>query len=81
MALEEFTKYLTAADWGFLREREAGTHPSFHRTLFVRIGKAAKDIQDKDGFANMMNEIIAYFTDSMSIQLHAHLVLAQILSR
>ncbi|MYF57286.1 sigma-70 family RNA polymerase sigma factor [Candidatus Poribacteria bacterium] len=77
VALEEFTKYLSAADWGFLREREAGTHPSFHRTLFVRIGKAAKDIQDKDGFANMMDEIITYFTDSLSIQLHAHLVLAQ----
>ena len=77
VALEEFTKYLSAADWGFLREREAATHPSFHRTLFLRIGKAAKDIQDKDGFAHMMNEIIAYFTDSLSIRLQAHLVLAK----
>ena len=77
VALEEFTKYLTAADWGFLREREASTHPSFHRTLFERIGKAAKDIQNKDGFVNMLNEIITYFTDSLSIQLHAHLVLAK----
>ena len=79
MALEEFTKYLTAADFkrDFQREQETGTQSSFHRTLFVRIGRAAKDVQDREGFANMLNEIIAYFTDSLSIQLHAHLVLAQ----
>lgn len=79
VALEEFTKYLTAADFkrDFQREQEAGTQPNFHRTLFVRIGKAAKDIQDRDGFVNMLNEIINKFTDSLSIQLHAHLVLAK----
>ncbi len=79
VALEEFTKYLTAADFkrDFQREEETGTQSGFHRTLFKRIGRAAKDVQDREGFANMLNEIIAYFTDSLSIQLHAHLVLAQ----
>ena len=75
VAREEFMKYLTAAD--FRIDQDVTTPPSFHRDLFARIGKIGKDVQDKDGFANMLNEIIAYFTDSLSIQLNAHLVLAK----
>ena len=75
VAREEFMKYLTAAD--FRIDQDVTTPPSFHRDLFARIGKIGKDVQDKEGFANMLNEIIAYFTDSLSIQLNAHLVLAK----
>ncbi len=74
VALEEFTKYLTGAD---LRNQEYTTHPSFHRQLFARIGKATKDIQDKEGFVNMMKTLMDRSSDSQSIQLNAHLVLAK----
>jgi len=74
-ALEEFMKYLTAADHP--GDRDVTTHPSFHRKLFTRIGKACKDVHDKERYVNMLNELIEYFNDSLSIQLNAHLVLAK----
>ena len=74
VALEEFTKYLTGAN---LRNQEYTTPPSFHRKLFARIGKATKDIQDKEGFVNMMKKLMDRSSDSQSIQLNAHLVLAK----
>ncbi len=75
VALEEFTKYLTGADRR--GNQEYTTHPSFHRKLFARIGKATKDIQDKEGFVNMMKKLMDRSSDSLSIQLYAHLVLAK----
>ncbi len=75
VALEEFTRYLTAADRGI--KRDVATRPSFHRKLFARIGKASKDIQDKEGFADMVNQLIERSPDSLSIQLNAHLVLVK----
>ncbi len=74
-ALEEFTKYLTAAD--FPGDRDVTTPPSFHRNLFTRIGKLGKDVQDIEGFVNMLNQLLETFTDTLSIQLQAHLVLAK----
>ena len=59
VALEEFTKYLSAAD--FRIDQDVTTPPSFHRNLFARIGKIGKDVQDKEGFANMVNELIGVF--------------------
>ena len=75
VAYQEFLKYLTAAD--FPSDQDVGTSPSFHRQLFARIGKVGKDVQDKEGFADMVNKLIDAFPDSMSIQLNAHLVLAK----
>ena len=71
-AFEEFTKNLTAAD--YRGDQNVTTHPGFHRQLFAKIGK---DVQDKEGFADMMNKLIDSFPDSLSIQLNAHLVLAK----
>ena len=74
-ALEEFTKYLTAADYP--GDRDVTTPPSFHRKLFARIGKVGKDVQDIEGFVNMLNQLLEAFTDSLSIQLQTHLVFAK----
>ena len=73
-ALEQFTKNLSAADYNV--EKNVTTPPSFHRELFARISKVGKNVQDKDGYTEMVNKLIAYFTDSLSIQLNAHLLLA-----
>ena len=74
-AYEEFTKYLSAAD--YRGDQNVTTHPGFHRQLFAKIGKVGKDVQDKEGFADMVNKLIDSFPDSLSIQLNAHLVLAK----
>ncbi len=73
-AYAEFVKYLSAAD--YQGGMNVTTPPSFHRQLFTRIGKIGKDVQDKDGYTEMVNKLIDFFTDSLSIQLNAHLVLA-----
>ena len=73
-AYGEFVKYLSAAD--YQGGMNVATPPSFHRQLFTRIGKIGKDVQDKEGFTEMVNKLIDFFTDSLSIQLNAHLVLA-----
>lgn len=75
VAYEEFTKYLTAADYP--DDQNITTPPSFHRQLFARIGNVGKDIQDKEGYTEMVNKMIDFFHDSLSIQLNAHLVLAK----
>lgn len=74
-AYEEFTKYLTAADYP--DDQNITTPPSFHRQLFARIGKIGKDVQDKEGYTEMVKQLIDFFHDSLSIQLNAHLVLAK----
>ncbi len=74
-AYGEFVKYLSAAD--YQRGQNVITPPSFHRHLFARIGKIGKDIEGKEGFADMVNKLIDAFADSRSIQLNAHLVLAK----
>lgn len=73
-AFEQFTKNLSAADYNV--EKSVTTPPSFHRQLFARISKVGKNVQDKDGFTDMVNKIIDAFPDSLSIQLNAHLLLA-----
>ncbi len=73
-AYGEFVKYLSAADYE--GGQNVTTSPSFHRQLFARIGKIGKEVQDKDGYTEMVNKLIDAFSDSLSIQLNAHLVLA-----
>ena len=73
-ALEQFTKNLSAADYN--TEKIVTTLPSFHRQLFARIGQIGKEVQDKDGFTDMVNKLIDSFPDNRSIQLNAHLLLA-----
>ena len=75
-AFVEFTKYLSAADY-YRQDQNVTTHPGFHRQLFAKIGKIGKDVQGKEGFANMVSKLIDFFPDSLSIQLNAHLVLAK----
>lgn len=74
-ALEQFTKNLSAADYN--PEKTVTTLPSFHRQLFARIGKIGKNVQDKDGFTEMVSKIIDVFPNNHSIQLNAHLLLAK----
>lgn len=73
-ALEQFTKNLSAADYN--PEKTVTTLPSFHRQLFAKIGKIGKNVQDKDGFTEMVSKIIESFPNNRSIQLNAHLLLA-----
>lgn len=74
-ALEQFTKNLSAADYN--PEKNVTTLPSFHRKLFAKIAKIGKDVQDKDGFTEMVSKIIDSFPNNRSIQLNAHLLLAK----
>ncbi len=74
-ALEQFTKNLSAADYN--PEKTVTTLPSFHRQLFAKIGKIGKNVLDKDGFTEMVSKIIESFPNNRSIQLNAHLLLAQ----
>lgn len=73
-AYGEFVKYLSAAD--YQGGMNVTTPPSFHRQVFTRIGQIGKEVQDKDGYTEMVNKLIDAFSDSLSIQLNAHLVLA-----
>ena len=74
-SLEEFTKYLTGInDDG---DEKFTTSPNFQRELFTKIGKAGKNIQDKEGFVEMVRKLIESIPDSLSIQLNGHLVLAK----
>ncbi len=74
-ALEQFKRYLFPTnyppDWNVT------TSPSFQRKLFAKIGKFSKGIQNKNGFTDMVNQLIDLSPDSLSIQLNAHLVLAK----
>ena len=74
-ALVQFTKNLSAADYN--PEKNVSTLPSFHRQLFTKIGTIGKNVQDKDGFTEMVSNIIDAFPNNRSIQLHAHLLLAK----
>ncbi|MDE0637049.1 MAG: sigma-70 family RNA polymerase sigma factor [Candidatus Poribacteria bacterium] len=74
-ALVQFKRYLSAADYKV--DQNVTTPSSFHRKLFAKIGKVGKDVQDKAGFADMVNQLINHFSDSESIQLNAHMVLAE----
>ncbi|MDE0634897.1 MAG: sigma-70 family RNA polymerase sigma factor [Candidatus Poribacteria bacterium] len=74
-ALVQFKRYLSAADYP--GDQNVTTPPSFHRQLFAKIGKLGKDVQDKEGYAKMVNQLIDFFSNSLSIQLNAHLVLAK----
>ncbi len=74
-ALEEFTKYLTGIiDDG---DEKFTTSPNFQRELFAKIGKAGKDIQDKEGYVEMVRRLIESIPDSLNIELNGHLVLAK----
>ena len=74
-ALEQFKRNLHPINYP--RDWNVTTSPSFQRKLFAKIGKAGKDIQDKEGYADMINQLIDLSPDSLSIQLNAHLVLAK----
>ncbi len=73
-AFIEFIKYLSAAD--YQSDEIVTTSPVFQYELFTKIGKVGKNIQDKEGFANMMDKLIDHFSHSLSIRINAHLVLA-----
>lgn len=73
-ALVQFTKNLTAADYN--TDKNVTTSPSFHRQLMSRISKFGVSVENKDGYANMVNNILTAFPEDLSIQLNAHLVLA-----
>ena len=75
LALEQFNKNLSAADYN--KYKIVSTPPSFHRELFEKIGKIGKNVQDKEGYTDMVNKLIEIFPKSQSIQLNAHLVLAE----
>ena len=74
-ALEQFKRYLFPTnyppDWNVT------TSASFQRKLFAQIGKFSKGIQNRNGFTDMVNQLINLSPDSLSIQLNAHLVLAK----
>ncbi len=74
-ALVQFKRYLSAAD--YRGDQNVTTPPRFHRQLFAKISKLGKDVQDKEGYAKMVNQLIDFFSNSLSIQLNAHLVLAK----
>ncbi|MCY4404420.1 MAG: sigma-70 family RNA polymerase sigma factor [Candidatus Poribacteria bacterium] len=71
-AYQEFMKNISAAD--YRGDQNVTTSPSFQRNLFSNIGNIGKNVQDKDGFIEMMKKLIDSFPDSPSIQLNAHLM-------
>ena len=76
-ALEEFTKYLTAADFRGKIEPNITTSPNFQRETFENISKVGKYIQDKEGFVQMVRKLVESIPHSLSIQLNGQLVLAK----
>ncbi|RKU27711.1 hypothetical protein C6497_10840 [Candidatus Poribacteria bacterium] len=77
VALEEFTRYLTAADYRDKIDQNITTSPKFQRELFEKISKAGKDIHDKEGFVEMVSKLIELIPDNLSIQVNGHIVLAK----
>ncbi len=51
--------------------------PFVERGLLTRVVKAGKHVNDKEGFENMLNELIESLSDNLRSQLHTMLVLAQ----
>ena len=51
--------------------------PFVERGLLTRVVKAGKNVNDKEGFENMLNELIESLSDNLRSQLHTMLVLAQ----
>lgn len=51
--------------------------PFVERRLLTRVVKAGKIVKDKEGFENMLNELIESLSDNLRSQLHTMLVLAQ----
>ena len=47
------------------------------RKLLTRVVKAGKTVKDKEGYENMLNELIESLSDNLRSQLHTMLVLAQ----
>ena len=51
--------------------------PFVERRLLTRVVKAGKNVQNKEGYENMLNELIESLSDNLRSQLHTMLVLAQ----
>ena len=51
--------------------------PILERKLFAEISKAIKNVNDKDGYINMMNQLINLTPDRINIQLNSYIVLAK----
>lgn len=51
--------------------------PFVERRLLTRVVKAGQNVKDKEGFENMLNELIESLSDNLRSQLHTTLVLAQ----
>ena len=51
--------------------------PFVERRLLTRVVKAGKSVQDKEGYENMLNELIESLSDNLRSQLRTMLVLAQ----
>ncbi len=51
--------------------------PFVERRLLTRVAKAGKTVKDKEGYENMLNELIESVSDNLRSQLQTMLVLAQ----
>ena len=51
--------------------------PFVERRLLTRVAKAGKTVKDKEGYENMLNELIESLSNNLRSQLHTMLVLAQ----
>jgi len=51
--------------------------PILERKLFAQITKSCKNVKDKDGYINMLNQLIDITPDKINIQLNSYIVLAK----
>ena len=51
--------------------------PKLERKLFAQITKSCKNVKDKDGYINMLNQLIDHAPDRINIQLHSYIVLGK----
>ena len=51
--------------------------PLLERKLFTQIARASKNVKDKDGYINMLNQLIDLTPDRLNIQLNSHMILAK----
>ena len=51
--------------------------PKLERKLFAQITRSRKNVKDKDGYINMLNQLIDHAPDRINIQLHSYTVLGK----
>ena len=56
---------------------EITSSPILERKLFAQITRTVKNVKDKDGYINMMNQLIDLTPDRINIQLNSYIVLAK----